>query len=131
MKNQRECHETLCAGKTLIHDDGTKSKYDESGVMVSNTFDGKWTPYGHTFLDFAFWQIYEEPSASYEESSATYEEVVEAKTVRVYWPDGVATKQRTYTRYYHFALEQALWDDVNLLIFDLASRRHYRMEVIE
>lgn len=125
MKSQQECHAALCAGKTLIHDYGGKTKYSECGVMIRQTLDGKWAPYTYTFLDFTFWEIYEEPNPS-----ATYDEAVAAKAVRIYGDENVKFPETPYERA-NPTHEESYWPSSIVALFNLAEARGYRMEVVE
>ena len=62
MKTQRECHEALCAGKTLINIYGALYKYSEEGVLVRRlSRSSDWEKFTYIFLEPENWEIYEEP----------------------------------------------------------------------
>ena len=121
MKTQRECHQALCEGKTLIQRDGTKVKFDDKGDMVACFAIGvSWSRESYTFKHPELWEIYEEPKPS-----ASYEEAVAAKKVLIHWPP------ETYYRSPGECTKGEGWSPLQLMDFDLAARRHYRMEVVE
>ena len=62
MKTQRECHEALCAGKTLIDIYGTLHKYNEDGDLVRRCpHDSDWEKFTYLFIDPENWAVYEGP----------------------------------------------------------------------
>lgn len=125
MKTQQECHEALCAGKTLIRNTGTKVKYNEYGCQVSlpeQFID--WTVSDYSFKYPQEWEIDEEPKPS-----ATYDEAVKAKCVRIYWV-GMVEEQHG-PQEYERCPDTNTWYKGTLKDFAFAADKGYRMEVVE
>jgi hypothetical protein len=123
MKTQRECHEALCAGKTLIDQHGALSEYNEDGVLVLRPSpDSDWERHPYLFSVPENWAIYEEPKPK-----VTYDDAVAAREVLIYWPSegDRISPAGTYTK------EGSRWTGFELAVFDLADRKGYRMEVVE
>ena len=117
MKTQRECHEALCAGKTLINIYGALYKYSEEGVLVRRlSRSSDWEKFTYIFLEPENWEIYEEPKPK-----ATYEDAINnLSKVIIELPIGTVPN-------FHIRIEEV----VKLLLADLAERKGYRMEVIK
>ena len=63
MKSQKECHEALCEGKTLIYKTGSKIKYNAAGMIICKRIGAKnWKEDAFPFTIPGDWEIYEEPS---------------------------------------------------------------------
>lgn len=123
MKTQRECHEALCAGKTLIDIFGTLTKYNEDGVLVRRIPpNSEWQKQSYIFCAPENWEIYEEPKPK-----VTYDDAVAASVVRICWPsegDRISPWVETLTK-------GSRWTGVALAVFDLADRKGYCMEVVD
>lgn len=124
MKSQKECHEALCAGKTLINRDGDKIRYNEGGLQIIQLrSSAKWVQDSRYFHNHKDWAIYEAPSA-------TYDEAVKAKAVRIYGDGNVKFPETPYKRV-NPTHEESHWPPSIVALFHLAEAHHYRMEVVE
>lgn len=120
MENQKEIYEALVSGKILTNknDNTLIIKLDEQGHLITKRKSPGWKRENWYFEKPENWKIYEEPK-----KPVTYEDAIEAKKVRVYFPkvEGIS----------HVYTKNLFWTFNELLVFDLAERKNYKMEIIE
>lgn len=97
-----------------------KIKLDEHGQLVTKREKiHDWAPESWFFGKPEVWVIYKEPK-----KPVTYEDALKASKVRVYWRHDPEKWVSIFTKV-------GYWTRNEMMAFDFAERKNYKMEIIE